>query len=281
MLELDFMELRKRLIRFAVAKFRCSEDVAEDMASETITNALALNVLSEAYCLTAMKNNVLHYYRDRRTRNEDYAPLLDEKGEVVEFANSATRPNQEIRLIASECAEAIGNLPDDLKQVMQYAAQQYSVEEIAELLDIAPVMVKNRLAYARRLLRDRAGYEIERKKGHHKFIGIRKRHHIWEARIKIGESDTIIGYYNTASEAAKAFEARAIEIRGADYLQKRSMTTVREAVKASGRSAGWLRRNKCSSCKRSWLAALRSGCDQCSLANKDFGTKGTWGGTWN
>jgi len=276
----DIMEMRRRLIGWSVRHFKITPDLAEDAVSHAICGALEAGAVTHSYCSVAVRNYVYAYWRDRATRNENYAPPLGEEGEPIEFSTWATAPMQHLHMEAIECLNAIDNMLSDVAPIMRYLATGYTIDEISSLLNVPLGRAKALAVAGRRLLRDRDGYEIERKKGHHKFIGIRKIHRIWEARIKIGESDEIIGYFKTASEAAKAFEERAVEIRGLDYLEKRERKTIREAVKASGRSRGWLERNKCSACDRTWILAIRSGCRECAPEKRDFGTKGTWGGTW-
>lgn len=276
----DIMEMRRRLIGWSVRHFKIAPDLAEDAVSHAICGALEAGAVTHSYCSVAVRNYILVYWRNRKTRNEDYAPPVGEEGEAIEFASSASPAMQHLHMEAIECINFIECMPLDIAPVMRYLATGHTVEEISKLLAAPFSRIKLLAVSGRRLLRDRDGYDVERKKGHHKFVGIRKCHRIWEARIKVGESDQIIGYFKTASEAAKAFEERAIEIRGPDYLKNLGRKTIRDAVKASGRSRGWLERNKCSACDRTWLIALRSGCGECAPERRDFGTKGTWGGTW-
>lgn len=204
------------LKRYALASFKCAPDLAEDLAAEVIANCLAADIFRADYCFAAIRNQYFRYWRDRRTRNEDYAPPLDDEGQPIEFVTPGILPGQENHILATECAIAIGQMPAELRDVMVLVAQEYEDAEICDMLGLTSEALKRRKAAARSLLRNRDAYEIERKKGHHRYIGIRKRGRIWEARVKSGNAEEIVGYYKSAAEAAKAYDARNKELKGTD-----------------------------------------------------------------
>lgn len=280
----QIMEMRRILVGWSVRHFKITQDLAEDAVSHAICGALEMGGVSHSYCSVAVRNYVYVYWRNRATRNENYAPPLGEEGDPIEFADAAVLPTQLLTIEAIECINAIESMPADVVPVMRYLAVGYTTEEIAKVLGLPEKLVKQLTASGRQILRDRDGYEIERKKGHHQFIGIRKRCRIWEARIKVGEKDEIIGYFKTASEAAKAFDERAVEIRGDDTrtnFTNKKTKTIRDAVKISGRSPGWLTRNRCTACDKALIDVLRFDCgsvgEKCDPTSKDFGVSGTWG----
>lgn len=215
------MRLHNKLRLYVLRKCRgVSNDLAEDAASDAICGAIAANSVNWSYCARSAYNYVLQHWRNRATRNENYSLPEDENGMPIEPPSAAVRPLQHIRITATECAVAIGELTQELRDVMIYAAKEYSIEEIASVLDIRPDVVRARLLNARRILRERDFYEIGRERGHHKYIGIRKRHHIWEARIKNGNKNEHIGFFDTAIEAAVAFDVRARELMQFDTASK-------------------------------------------------------------
>lgn len=210
----DTMELFNRLYKRAVHRFRCSHDLAEDAASHAICSGLAAGNLNYGYLATAVRNFLYAYWRDRATRNENYALPVNEEGEPMEPMMSATRPCQHIRIEAMECALAIESLPARVRPTMRLVAQDYTADEIANALELPKSEIVWQTKYGRKILRQRDGYEIERKRGHHQFIGIRRKHRVWEATFRAGNNDIYLGHFKTAAEAAKAYDDKARELLG-------------------------------------------------------------------
>lgn len=210
----DAIRLYDRLYTLARYYYKCSPDLAEDAAADAIASGLDSGSLNYSYCRASVRNYLFEYYRNRRIRNEDYRTPIGQDGLPQDFPESRQPANQDLRLVAQECVNAIENLPPDIRAVMRYAAREYEIPEIAKILNISTAVANGRIKYGRRLLRERDGYEIERKRGHHKYIGIRKRHQKWQAAVQQGESYYYLGHFDTASEAAKAYDAKAKEIFG-------------------------------------------------------------------
>lgn len=184
---------------------------------DAICSSLAAGNLTWPYCKVSMRNFIFEHHRNLRTRNEDYyTPTMgDDDGEPVEL-EVVVQPSQHIHITARECATAIESLPDSCREVMRFVAMEYSADEIAKLLNIPLSDAVWKIKYGRKIMRERDGYEIERKRGHHQYIGIRKKHRIWEATVRKGETSHYLGHFKTAADAAKAYDAKAKELFGAE-----------------------------------------------------------------
>lgn len=210
----DPMGLFNRLYKRAVHRFRCPHELAEDAASQAICSGIAAGNTNYAYLAVALRNYLYAHWRDRSTRNEDYSLPVNEEGEAMEPMASATRPCQHIRIEAIECTLALDSLPERIQPTMRLVAEEYTLDEIAEMLSLPKSEVSWHVKYGRKILRERDGYEIERKRGHHQFIGIRRRHRIWEATFRAGNQDIYLGHFKTASDAARAYDDKAREVLG-------------------------------------------------------------------
>lgn len=203
-----------RILRYARTLTR-DRDLASDAASHSICAALEhQDEPTWQYCAATCKHYVIQYWRDRIRRNEHYTPPLDDDGEPIEQAFGATAANQEAILVATECVRAFEELPAGAKAAMELAAQEYSVNEISDALGVRKERIIKRLAQGRRLLRARDVYWVGRKRGHAQFVGVFKRRHRWEAVIRKGEEVRYLGYFGSASEAAKAYDEAAKEMHG-------------------------------------------------------------------
>lgn len=208
------MRVYERLVKLAVGIYRCDRHLAEDAAMDAIYSALKVQQFTYPYCRASMKNYIFEHYRNRKTRNEDYAAPLNEEGEPMEM-EGVSLPIQHLRIEAIECANALESLPDSVREVMGLIAQEYTAEEISVRLDMPLSDVQWKTKYGRKIMRQRDGYEIERKRGHHQYIGIRKKHRLWEASIREGDNFHYLGHFKTAAAAAQAYDDKAKELFGA------------------------------------------------------------------
>lgn len=212
----DHRKLFDRLYSLGRYFYRCAPDLAEDAAADAMCEALVKGELTYKYCAASVRNYIFAYHRDRRTRNEDYRTPIGQEGLPQAFPEASVPASQELRMVAVECANAIDRLSPKIGVVMGYVAREYNSSEIAKVLNLPKSEVEWRTKYGRKILRDRDGYGIERKRGHHHYIGVRKRHQRWEAAIRKGEEYHYLGHFASASDAAKAYDARARELYGAD-----------------------------------------------------------------
>lgn len=209
----DANVMYRRLFSLAFKRFGCDRDDAHDVASYAICEMIQEGTDDFNYGFTVAKNKALRNVRTRKRHRTGQFPV-DGDGEPVELNLDSGIASADLSLIASECLTAIENLPDSTRHVMRLVALGYEPDEIASELLMPKKDVYWRTQHGRNLLRQRAGYELERKRGHYKFIGIRKDHNRWSASLRSGDDYHHLGYFGTASEAAKAYDAKAKEIHG-------------------------------------------------------------------
>lgn len=204
----------RRLFSLAFKKFKCDRDAAHDLAGDAVAKMLKEKVSDFSYGFSIVKNAVYTQSRDAR-RHKTYQFPVDQDGKPVELSLRSDIADQDLRLVAVECVTAIDNLPGETAAVMRLVASEYTPDEIVEELNIPKTEVYWRTQLGRKLLRQRDGYELERKRGHHKYIGIRKDHRKWVAAIRKGDDYYHLGYFDSAADAAKAYDEKAKEIFGA------------------------------------------------------------------
>jgi DNA-directed RNA polymerase specialized sigma24 family protein len=211
----DPIKMYRRLFSLAFKRYDCDRDMAHDLAADAICSMLKVGTEDISYGWQAVKNAVRTDFRNKK-RRQTYQFPVDEEGEPMELKIAAQIADADLALIASECLTAIDNLAERTRDVMRLVALDYTSDEIVSELNIPKSEVYWRTQLGRKLLRQRDGYELERKRGHHKYIGIRKDCRKWTAAIRKGEEYFHLGYFQTASDAAKAYDAKAQEIFGAD-----------------------------------------------------------------
>lgn len=204
----------RRLFSLAFKRFDCDREQAHDLAADAVCSMIRVGVDDFKYGFSIVKNAVRTDLRDRK-RRKTYQFPVDEEGEPMELKLAAHLADADQVLIAGECLTAIENLPSGTREVMRLVAMEYSPDEIMADRGIPKSEVYWRTQLGRKLLRERDGYELERKRGHHKYIGIRKDHRKWVAAIRQGENYFHLGYFETASDAAKAYDAKARDLFGA------------------------------------------------------------------
>lgn len=203
----------RRLYSLAYKVFGCDREQSHDIAADAICSMISLGVHDFKYGFSIVKNAVRTDVRNRK-RRKTYQFPVDEEGEPMELKIAAKIADADQVLIATECLNAIENLPDGTREVMRLVAMECTPDEIVADRGIPKSEVYWRTQLGRKLLRDRDGYELERKRGHHKYIGIRKDCRKWVAAIRQGENYYHLGYFPSASDAAKAYDTKAKELFG-------------------------------------------------------------------
>lgn len=206
-------KMYRRLYSLAFKTYGCDREQAHDVAADAVCKMLEFGVDDFRYGFSIVKNAVRTGARNRK-RRKTYQFPVDEEGEPMELKVAALFAHADETLMATECLNAIEALPDATRDVMRLVALEYTSDEIMLERGIPKSEVYWRTQLGRKLLRDRDGYELERKRGHHKYIGIRKDHRKWVAAIRKGDGYYHLGYFDTASDAAKAYDTKAAELFG-------------------------------------------------------------------
>jgi DNA-directed RNA polymerase specialized sigma24 family protein len=210
----DWAVMYRRLFSLAFKRFGCDRDAAHDVAGDAVCAMIAAKTDDFNFGFTVVQNSLRVQGRNAR-RRKTYQFPVGEEGEPIELNIKSHFAAADQALIASECVTAISNLPDGTREVMKLVAMEYTPDEIVEARRIPKSEVYWRTQLGRKLLRQRDGYELERKRGHHRYIGIRKECRRWNATFRHGDDSYWLGTFATASEAASAYDAKAKEVLGA------------------------------------------------------------------
>jgi RNA polymerase sigma factor (sigma-70 family) len=141
---------------YALQLTRNSED-ANDLVQETYLKAIKYkskfeeNTNLKGWLYTIMKNSFINNYRKLVRRNTfidttDNTYFLDSPGYVTTNAG-------ENQFISDDIAEAIAELPSELKITFEMNMEGFKYHEIADELDIPIGTVKTRIFVAKRRLR--------------------------------------------------------------------------------------------------------------------------------
>jgi DNA-directed RNA polymerase specialized sigma24 family protein len=207
------MDLYQRLMRYASKFVGRDKDAAHEGAMAGVMAWLTDPSKPDEYFFVVSRNYIFDAHRNRRIRGEGESYSLDDEGNEPLVLKWAVYPaTQELRLCAIECVDAIRLLSDKNASVLNLAAQEYDAKEICDTLRITYNEMRGRLAEGRKVLRQREGYEVEHKRGHRQFIGIRKQRGKWHAQIV----NKHIGSFDTAAQAAAAYDMKAKEVFGAE-----------------------------------------------------------------
>lgn len=199
----------------------CNEELADELASLTIVECLMTAIdkpiaLEWFYASVCLMNNIKELLRNRGRREVPMPIIKDDDGEDADPLNFLiSLENPEHTAYARHVVTKLYQLPDGYRQVMRYVALEYTTEEISNALNMRVAEVYWRVREGRKLLRQNLGEVETKKRGHAKFHGIRKDHHRWSATFRSGAGSFYLGYFGSAEDAARAYDAKAIEILGA------------------------------------------------------------------
>ncbi len=158
----ELIALLPNLRRFAISLTR-SRDIADDLVQTTCEKALTSRdsympgTRLDAWLFRIMRNAWID--RLRRTRTEGVQLDIDDTAGLVGQDGGKTTEN---RLMLDATAKAIGELPDDQREViLLVCVEDLSYRDAAEVLDIPIGTVMSRLARGRKKLVDMLGINDE------------------------------------------------------------------------------------------------------------------------
>ncbi|PDT51101.1 MULTISPECIES: RNA polymerase sigma factor [Sinorhizobium] len=155
------------LRRFAVSLCR-SRDVADDLVQAACERALASadrfepGTRFDAWMFRILRNLWIDQVRRQKT-----AGIQDDISERQDIAGSSGEGEAEARLTLNTVAEAIGELPEEQREVLiLVCVEELSYRETAGVLDIPIGTVMSRLARARKSLAETAGITTKSARSH-------------------------------------------------------------------------------------------------------------------
>lgn len=196
----------RSLMRMALKILKLTEDEAHDCAAHAIEVGVERRCFDLPFLYTVMRNRMLV---DKFRRNNVSTGIDDD--EFNEIAGY-TLPTQQINLEIGACLSAIKAMPLDMGEVIRLSAMEYEAKEISALLHLSIGKVEKLRRAGRQLLREKHLYEIERDNGHCRFIGIFRERRKWVAKIQNDNAAIYLGLFDTAAEAARAYDAEARQL---------------------------------------------------------------------
>lgn len=177
--------------------------------------AIEKNNISFAFLTECAKNYLQTQHRNASRRARGLSYIDGEAESVEEKMHGGIEATQDVRVAVLQCLREITKLPIVTQKTILLAAEEYSSDEIASTLGIAKSEVNWRLQVARKRLRSLDGWELPAKRGHARYVGIRRDRHRWVAAIRKGEIYEHLGQFGTAADAARAYDEAAQRLFGA------------------------------------------------------------------
>lgn len=205
-------ELYVRLWKFARRLCRGHQG-AEDLAQQAFCDALSAGALDWQYASVVLVNAWRKERRTAKRRGLDYqADISDIGDEEVKRLYVAATQGIYVELIG--VVDALDHLPEPYRRILTLKAKGFDDPEIALLFAMPIEEVRWRVAYGRKLLRDRADWHEPKPRKGGKFIGVRRDRHRWVAAIRKDGKHIHLGQFATATEAACAYDDAARRIHG-------------------------------------------------------------------
>jgi DNA-directed RNA polymerase specialized sigma24 family protein len=212
----DIPALWVRLFKLARRKGQTTE-MATEMATETIVDMMQRAqdgheaALEWHYASVALLNLIKELRRNAARREVNLPNKPDD--EIAELRRGCPA-SQDMIVALSDVQRGFDLLPVMSRKVMTYTAIGCEVKEIADLCDIPVSEVYWRTRVSRKILREK-GFWDEEKAFKSDYIGIKKECRKWLTAIRVGGKYKHLGSFDTASDAAKAYDAAAREAYGA------------------------------------------------------------------
>jgi DNA-directed RNA polymerase specialized sigma24 family protein len=190
-------ETYQDMIRFAERHLRMNGVDAQDAAMHAMEIGTRMGNWHRPYLHVAMK----HYHLKGRQRNREDA--TDVNGMMTLLG--ATFPTQELYMEVVDALRAVEAMPPVLRRIMRLLSQGWEGREIADNCNLTLSNVNRRVMEGRKLLREKELHDI----GARQFFGIRRARQKWEARVTVDGRTKHIGMFDTALDAALAYDVMA------------------------------------------------------------------------
>ncbi len=213
----DIDALRKRLFLLARRLSKRDIDWCHDVASDALLSCLdALQTgkphATEWHYASAVLSNALKTrYRDASRREVNLPNKPDE--EIVELCRGLDG-GQIMSAMLADVMIGLSCLPERSRNVMCLVALGYEPDEIAVKMGMPKQEVYWRTRESRKILRSK-GYWDDEKQSSTTWIGIRRDCRKWTAAIRSAGRYHHLGYFDTAIDAAKAYDEAARQMHGA------------------------------------------------------------------
>lgn len=133
------------------------EDLSKDVVQEVFVqiwekrHLISEDYLSlKPYLFKAVKNKVLNYYASEKVRKNLMENMLYRMERFASLSDNRFAQYKELEDIVDD---SVSKLPKAMKTVYQMRNDNYSIQQIAQQLDIAEQTVKNYLSEAKKILR--------------------------------------------------------------------------------------------------------------------------------
>lgn len=133
------------------------EDLSKDVVQEVFIQIWEKrHLISEdyislkPYLFKAVKNKILNYYATEKVRKNVMESMLHRMEKYASLSDNQFAHYKELEDIVDD---SVSRLPKAMKTVYQMRNDNYSIQQIAQQLDIAEQTVKNYLSEAKKILR--------------------------------------------------------------------------------------------------------------------------------